>query len=170
MWRDSSAKLRRTPGSNIPRMKSTQKCDHSRSPPVQYLGCRRLQRMRLNPKICAAALLAITSTFSVGLLLAQAPAARRVTLDEAHHNIMATASGGYRPLVRLLTEAEFDVTPNTLPFNPERLSKTDVLVIANPNGADERAPVDIVPYQHSLILKSRPLKNGSEVAGIAARD
>jgi hypothetical protein len=98
--------------------------------------------MRLNPKICAAALLAIASTVSVGLLLAQAPAARRVMLDEAHHNIMATASGGYRPLVRLLTEAEFDVTPNSLPFNPERLSKTDVLVIANPNGADERAPVD----------------------------
>ncbi len=98
--------------------------------------------MCLNPKICAAALLAIASSFSVGLLSAQAPAARRVMLDEAHHNIMATASGGYRPLVRLLTEAEFDVTPNTLPFNLERLSKTDVLVIANPNGADERAPVD----------------------------
>lgn len=98
--------------------------------------------MRLNPTICAPALIVIASSFSVGMLPAQEPAARRVMLDEAHHNIMATASGGYRPLVRLLTEAEFDVTPNSLPFNPERLSKTDVLVIANPNGADERAPVD----------------------------
>jgi hypothetical protein len=62
-------------------------------------------------------------------------------LDEAHHNIMATASGGYRPLVRLLTDAGFDVTPNTLPFSSDRLATTDVVVIANPNGAGERAPV-----------------------------
>ena len=54
---------------------------------------------------------------------------------------MATASGGYRPLVQVLTEAEFDVTPNTLPFRPDRLATTDVVVIANPNGADERASV-----------------------------
>ena len=98
--------------------------------------------MRLNPKICAAVLIVIASSFSAGMLSAQAPAARRVMLDEAHHNIMATASGGYRPLVRVLTEAGFDVTPNTLPFSPERLATTDVVVIANPNGADERAPVD----------------------------
>jgi hypothetical protein len=98
--------------------------------------------MCLNPKICAAALIAIASSVSVGMLSAQAPAARRVMLDEAHHNIMATASGGYRPLVRLLTDAGFDVTPNTLPFGPERLATTDVVVIGNPNGADERAPVD----------------------------
>ena len=98
--------------------------------------------MRLNPKFCAAALVAIASRCSVGMPSAQAPAARRVMLDEAHHNIMATASGGYRPLVRLLTDAGFDVTPNTLPFSLERLATADVVVIANPNGADERAPVD----------------------------
>ena len=73
--------------------------------------------MRLNPNICAAALIAIASSFSVGMRSAQAPAARRVMLDEAHHNIMATASGGYRPLVRVLTDAEFEVTPNTLRFS-----------------------------------------------------
>ena len=121
--------------------------------------------MRLNPKVCAAALLAIASSFSVGMLSAQAPAARRVMLDEAHHNIMATASGGYRPLVRLLTDAGFDVTPNTLPFSPERLAVTDVVVVANPNGADERAPVDDRPCRHLPILKSTPLKNGSGAAG-----
>ena len=98
--------------------------------------------MRFTPRLCVAALTAIASTVSIGLLLAQAPTARRVMLDEAHHNIMATASGGYRPLVRLLIEAEFEVTPNRLPFSRERLASTDVLVIANPNGAGERASAD----------------------------
>jgi hypothetical protein len=98
--------------------------------------------MHLTTRACHTALIAITSSFSVGMLLAQAPSARRVMLDEAHHNIMATASGGYRPLVSLLTEADFTVTPNPLPFSPERLTTTDVVVVANPNGADERAPVD----------------------------
>jgi hypothetical protein len=63
-------------------------------------------------------------------------------LDEAHHNIMATASGGYRPLVHLLTDSGFTVSPNTLPFNPDRLAATDVVVVANPNGADARAHID----------------------------
>jgi hypothetical protein len=98
--------------------------------------------MHLNTRACNAALVAITSSFSVGVLLAQAPSAHRVMLDEAHHNIMATASGGYRPLVHLLTDADFTVTPNRLPFSPEKLATTDVVVIANPNGADERAPID----------------------------
>jgi hypothetical protein len=71
---------------------------------------------------------------------AQAPSAHRVMLDEAHHNVMATATGGYRPLVQVLTDAGFDVTPNTLPFRPDRLATTDVVVVANPNGAGERAP------------------------------
>ena len=98
--------------------------------------------MGLNPKIWAAALIAIAGSFSVGLLSAQAPAAHRVMIDEAHHNLLATASGGYRPLVRALTETGFEVTPNTLPFNRARLATADVVVIANPNGADERAPAD----------------------------
>jgi hypothetical protein len=63
-------------------------------------------------------------------------------LDEAHHNIMATASGGYRPLVNLLTDAGFNVRPNRFPFSLDTLDGTDVVVVANPNGADERAPVD----------------------------
>jgi hypothetical protein len=98
--------------------------------------------MRLNTSACNAALIAIASSVSAGMLLAQAPSARRVMLDEAHHNIMATASGGYRPLVRLLTEHGFTVAPNALPFTPERLAMTDVLVIANPNGADQGASVE----------------------------
>ncbi len=35
----------------------------------------------------------------------------------------------------------FEVTPNTLPFRPDRLATTDILVVANPNGGGERAPV-----------------------------
>jgi hypothetical protein len=73
--------------------------------------------------------------------IAQAPSAHRVMLDEAHHNIMATASRGYQPLVNVLTDAEFRVTPNTLPFSRDSLMTADVVVIANPNGADERAAV-----------------------------
>ena len=83
----------------------------------------------------------IASGVSVGMLSAQTPVARRVMLDEAHHNIMATASGGYRPLVRLLTDAEFDVTPNALPLNRERLATTDVVVMANPKDSADRARV-----------------------------
>jgi hypothetical protein len=41
-----------------------------------------------------------------------------------------------------LTDAGFDVTPNTLPFSRERLAKADVVIVANPNGADERAPAE----------------------------
>jgi len=93
-------------------------------------------------KLRTAALIAIASSCSIVVMSAQLPTARRVMLDEAHHNIMATASGGYRPLVDVLTDAGFEVTPNTLTFTPERLAKTDVVVIANPNGADERAPVE----------------------------
>ncbi len=93
-------------------------------------------------RACTLTLLAIASSFSIGALLAQGPAAHRVMLDEAHHNFMATASGGYRPLVNLLTDADFTVMPNTLPFSPQRLAATDIVVIANPNGADERAPLD----------------------------
>ncbi len=98
--------------------------------------------MRLNPKIHPASGIAIASSLAAGMLSAQTPAARRVMVDEAHHNIMATASGGYRPLVSLLTDAGFEVTPNALSFNPEKLAAADVMVIANPNGAGERAPLE----------------------------
>jgi hypothetical protein len=97
--------------------------------------------MHLN-RACNAALSATASGLFVGVLLAQAPSGQRIMLDEAHHNIMATASGGYRPLVRLVTDAGFHVSPNRLPFSRDRLATTDIVVIANPNGADERAPVD----------------------------
>ncbi|HEU4693405.1 MAG TPA: hypothetical protein VFS23_33810 [Vicinamibacterales bacterium] len=99
--------------------------------------------MRLKPNICAAAVVAMAGSVSAGMMPAQAPpSARRVMLDEAHHNLMATASGGYQPLVRLLADAGFDVSPNTLPFSRDRLAATDIVIVANPNGADARAPVE----------------------------
>jgi hypothetical protein len=97
--------------------------------------------MRSNIRI-QFALLALASSLSAVAFSAQEPSARRVMLDEAHHNIMATASGGYRPLVHLLTDAGFAVTPNRLPFNLKVLATTDIVVIANPNGADQQAPAD----------------------------
>jgi hypothetical protein len=98
--------------------------------------------MRLNLRTYNTVLLALTSSISVGTFSAEQSSKRRVMLDEAHHNIMATASGGYRPLVHLVTDAGFGVTPNTRPFSPERLAITDIVVIANPNGADQAAPVE----------------------------
>ena len=90
--------------------------------------------------------------FGTGLH-SQAPASRnRILLDEAHHNLYAAASGGYRSFVQLVTEEGFAVTTNRLPFSPARLASTDILLIANPNlsteasakvdGADAEAPVE----------------------------
>ena len=74
---------------------------------------------------------------------AQAPPSRtRILLDEAHHNLYAAASGGYRSFVQLVTEEGFAVTTNRLPFSPARLASTDILLIANPNGANAEAAVE----------------------------
>jgi hypothetical protein len=78
-------------------------------------------------------------------------------LDEAHHNVMASASGGYRPLVDLLTNAGFNVRPNRFPFSPDRLDATDIVVVANPNGADERASVD---------ARAAPAFTGAEIDAV----
>ena len=75
--------------------------------------------------------------FGTGLH-SQAPASRnRILLDEAHHNLYAAASGGYRSFVQLVTEEGFAVTTNRLPFGPARLASTDILLIANPNLSTE---------------------------------
>jgi hypothetical protein len=78
--------------------------------------------------------IALAISVSIWTLSAQAPPARRVMSDAAHHNILATASDGYRPLVRLLTDAYFDVTSNTFAFTAEGLATTDIVVIANAKG------------------------------------
>ena len=87
---------------------------------------------------------AVVLLFGVALgLHAQAPASHtRILLDEAHHNLFAAASGGYRSFVRLVTEEGFSVTANRLPFSSARLASTDIVLIANPNGADAEATVE----------------------------
>ncbi len=66
----------------------------------------------------------------------------RILLDEAHHNLFATASDGYRPFVGAVQEAGFVLTTNGVPFSAERLRATDLLLIANPNGADGSVSVE----------------------------
>lgn len=74
-------------------------------------------------------------------ILAQAPL-RRILFDEAHHNLMASALTGYRPFVQLVIDAGYEVGPNRLPFTSDRLASADILVIVNPNGAEQSAPVE----------------------------
>jgi len=88
------------------------------------------------------ALAAIIIGLSVVSFSAQGSSLRRVMFDEAHHNVMATASGGYRPLVQVITDAGFTVTPNALPFSVDRLTTADIVVSANPNGAEQQAQLD----------------------------
>ena len=49
-------------------------------------------------------ILMLLAGLGVAAIDAQAPAprGRRILLDEAHHNLFATASGGYRPFVQLV--------------------------------------------------------------------
>jgi hypothetical protein len=53
-----------------------------------------------------------------------------VLIDEAHHNFH-TASGRYRPFVKLLENDGFRVAANTRRFDAEALKDAKVLVIAN---------------------------------------
>ena len=53
-----------------------------------------------------------------------------VTIDEAHHNLH-TASGRYRPFVRLLEADGFVVRPGAARFDSASLAPVRVLVIAN---------------------------------------
>ena len=66
----------------------------------------------------------------------------RILLDEAHHNLYASAASGYQSFVRLVTDEGFSVTANRAPFEAARLAATDILLIANPTGAGAEAPVE----------------------------
>jgi hypothetical protein len=56
----------------------------------------------------------------------QASAPRtRILVDDAHHNLYASAASGYRSFVALVTENGFAVTPNRSPFSPAALASTD---------------------------------------------
>lgn len=60
-----------------------------------------------------------------------------VLVDEAHNNFH-TASGRYRPFVRLLEADGFVVRPSAAPFDSASLSTARVLVIANAVAAQNR--------------------------------
>lgn len=57
----------------------------------------------------------------------------KVLFDEAHHNA-ATADGGYRPFVDLITSDGYRVVPNERELSKKTLSGCDILVITNPSG------------------------------------
>ena len=67
----------------------------------------------------------------------QTPVERRrgILLDEAHHNLYASAASGDRSFVRLVTDEGFSVTANRAAFDSARLAATDILLVTNPNGA-----------------------------------
>jgi hypothetical protein len=72
----------------------------------------------------------------------RASSSRRILLDEAHHNLFASAASGYRSFVRLVTDEGFSVTVNRTPFDAARLATADIVLIAHPNGAGAEAPVE----------------------------
>ena len=84
---------------------------------------------------------------------------RRVVLDEAHHNYLATASGPYREFVALARREGFFVTSNRRAVNAAGLAITDVLVVANPMGAAPPAP---------LAQREKPAFTQAEVDAIYA--
>ena len=63
----------------------------------------------------------------------------RILLDEAHHNLFASAASGYQSFVRLVTDEGFSVTTNRAAFDAARLAATDILLITNPTGAGAAA-------------------------------
>jgi hypothetical protein len=112
--------------------------------------------MRGTRRIASAWLTATAASVLVATCWGQqAPARRRVLFDEAHHNLQATASGGYRPFVVLAQEAGFYVTSNSTQFRAAELSAADVVVIANPSGAGEASPIE---------QRAQPAFTPSEVA------
>jgi hypothetical protein len=67
---------------------------------------------------------------------------RRVVLDEAHNNYLATASGPYSTFVALARSQGFFVTSSRRAVSVAGLALTDVLVIANPMGAAPSGSLD----------------------------
>lgn len=93
------------------------------------------------------------------LLAFQLPAApTRVLVDEAHHNVH-TAGGSYRPLVDLLSEAGYTVSPNSQALSGSALRDCDVLIISNPRGASAAEPME---------KRAQPAFTAEETAAVSA--
>jgi len=65
----------------------------------------------------------------------------RVLFDEAHHNFHR-AGGRYKAFADLVTNDGYRVAPNSREFTKEALAGYDILVIANPLGADVESGAD----------------------------
>lgn len=61
----------------------------------------------------------------------------KILFDEAHHNFH-TAAGRYKPLVDLLTNDGYVITPNKEKFQRGVLKGYDILIIANAMGAERQ--------------------------------
>jgi hypothetical protein len=64
--------------------------------------------------VAAAAGLLLVALSLDGFRAAGSGTRRRILLDQAHHNLYAPASIGYRSFVALVTEGGFADTPNRL--------------------------------------------------------
>jgi hypothetical protein len=58
-----------------------------------------------------------------------------VLIDEFHRNFH-TASGRYKPLADLLRSDGYIVNPSSVPFSPDSLKQTEILIIANALGPE----------------------------------
>ena len=65
----------------------------------------------------------------------------RILFDEAHHNFHR-AGGRYTAFADLVTNDGYRVTPNSREFTKDTLAGYDILIIANPLGADVESGAD----------------------------
>jgi hypothetical protein len=102
-----------------------------------------------------------------------------VLVDEAHHEAY-TSTGRYRPFAELLTKDGYRVKPNRSTFQKESLAAADVLVIADPLGADRPshpaftlaecdAVYDWVQRGGALLLIAGPAPAGEAAAILGKR-
>jgi len=103
----------------------------------------------------------------------------KVLFDEAHKNFH-TASGRYKPFVKLITSDGYAVTPNMQKFSKETLAGYDILIISNAKGMDEKykaafteeecdAVRDWVEQGGSLLLIADHHPMGGAAGGLAGR-
>lgn len=76
----------------------------------------------------------------------------KVLFDEAHNNA-ATADGGYRPFVDLITSDGYRVVPNERELSKKTLTGCDILVIANPSGPQGQRDSSAFTEEESNAIK-----------------
>lgn len=76
----------------------------------------------------------------------------KVLFDEAHNNA-ATADGGYRPFVDLITSDGYRVLPGERELSKKTLSGCDILVIANPSGPQSQREASAFTEEETNAIK-----------------